>query len=164
MLTATSPSLPAPWRAARINSPCALCNAPIVGTSARRCAHGCACASAMVVRIFTAALLVPASGTHLNQRLCHVERSETSLIYFRWANRSKLIRDSSLAQNDIIGRLVLCEHEIVRFASKQQDEDAGDHQREHPEQIDIEPGVAQYSDPEFFANHDRDQHGGYKIA
>ena len=53
MLTATSPSSPAAARAMRINSPCALCNAPIVGTSTRRFARGCVCASAMVVRIFT---------------------------------------------------------------------------------------------------------------
>src|ERR1700737_817587 len=36
MLTATPPSLPACSRATRINSRCALCNAPIVGTSTRR--------------------------------------------------------------------------------------------------------------------------------
>ena len=58
MLTTTSPSLPAASRATRINSPCALCNAPIVGTSTRRFACGCACASAMVVRIFTAASFI----------------------------------------------------------------------------------------------------------
>ena len=69
MLTATSPSSPAAARAMRINSPCALCNAPIVGTSTRRFARGCICASAMVVRIFTGPALSNYShranhGTH----------------------------------------------------------------------------------------------------
>src|SRR5262249_33999827 len=32
----------------------------------------------------------PASGTDLNERLCHIERSETSLIYFVWVNWSKI--------------------------------------------------------------------------
>src|SRR5882724_4942503 len=53
MLTATSPCSPACSRATRIISPCALCNAPIVGTSTRRFRGRCACASAMLVRIFT---------------------------------------------------------------------------------------------------------------
>jgi len=48
--------------------------------------------------------------------------------------------------------------------SKHQDKDAGDHQREHPEQIDIEPGTTQYRDPKVFVNYNRDQRGDYKIA
>ncbi len=51
-------------------------------------------------------------------------------------------------------------HEIVRFSdrkSKQQDEEAGDHQRNHPHQIDIEPRTAQYCDSEVFVNHNRDE-------
>ena len=44
--------------------------------------------------------------------------------------------------------------------SKQQDKDAGDHQREHPDEIDVEPRAAQYRDPKFFVNHNRDQRGG----
>src|SRR5437764_5109146 len=51
MLTATSPSLPASSHATRINSPCALCNAPIVGTSTRRFERSNDCASATVVMI-----------------------------------------------------------------------------------------------------------------
>src|SRR4030095_8296713 len=51
MLSATSPSRSACLRATRTISPCALCKAPIVGTSIRRLAGGCACASAIVVII-----------------------------------------------------------------------------------------------------------------
>ena len=47
-----------------------------------------------------------------------------------------------------------------RRTSKHQDKDAGDHQREHPDEIDVEPRAAQYRDPKFFVNHDRDQRGG----
>ena len=48
--------------------------------------------------------------------------------------------------------------------SKHQDKHASDHQREHPEQIDIEPGVAQYCHPKVFVNHNCDERGDYKIA
>jgi len=46
-----------------------------------------------------------------------------------------------------------------RPKSKEQDKDAGDHQREHPDEINVEPRPAQYRDPEFFVNHNRDQRG-----
>ena len=58
--------------------------------------------------------------------------------------------------------LYCANHEIVRFddrKSKKQDKDAGDHQREHPDEIDVEPRAAQYRDPKFFVNHNRDQRG-----
>ena len=50
-------------------------------------------------------------------------------------------------------------HEVRRPNSKEQDKDAGDHQREHPDEIDVEPRAAQYRDPKFFVNHNRDQRG-----
>src|SRR6476620_1419452 len=76
LLTATSPRVPAASRGTRISSPCALGNAPIVGTSTRRFACGCACASAMVVRIFTPAALLPYLCNSSHQWHCHVERRE----------------------------------------------------------------------------------------
>src|SRR5438128_5283731 len=51
MLTATSPSRPACLRATRINSACALCSAPIVGTTTSRFERGSDCASGIVVMI-----------------------------------------------------------------------------------------------------------------
>ena len=47
--------------------------------------------------------------------------------------------------------------------SKKQDKDAGDHQCEHPDQIDVEPRTAQYRDSKFFVNYNRDQRRRYKI-
>ena len=44
--------------------------------------------------------------------------------------------------------------------SKEQDKHAGDHQREHPDQIDVEPRAAQDRDAKFFVNHNRDQRSG----
>ncbi len=44
--------------------------------------------------------------------------------------------------------------------SKHQDKHAGDHQREHPDEIDVEPRAPQDRDPKFFVNHNRDQRGG----
>jgi hypothetical protein len=41
--------------------------------------------------------------------------------------------------------------------SKEQDKRAGDHQREHPNQIDVEPRAAQNADPKFFVDQNRDQ-------
>jgi len=41
--------------------------------------------------------------------------------------------------------------------SKHQDEDASDHQREHPDEIDVEPRPAKDRDPKVFVNHNRDQ-------
>ena len=43
--------------------------------------------------------------------------------------------------------------------SEHQDKNAGDHQREHPHEIDVEPRAAQYRHPKFFVNHDSDQRG-----
>src|SRR5437899_1370742 len=53
MLTATSPLRPACSLATRINSPCALCSAPMVGTSTRGWCFTCDWAPATVVRTFT---------------------------------------------------------------------------------------------------------------
>ena len=50
-----------------------------------------------------------------------------------------------------------------RRKSKKQDKDAGDHQREHPEKIEIEPRAAQYRYAKFFLNHNRDQRRRQKI-
>ena len=62
--------------------------------------------------------------------------------------------------------LYCANHEIVRSddrKSEEQDKHAGDHQREHPDQIDVEPRAAQYRDAKFFVNHNRDQRSRYKI-
>ena len=45
------------------------------------------------------------------------------------------------------------------YHSGKQNENTGDHQREHPDQVDVEPRAAQYRDPKFFVNHNRDQRG-----
>src|SRR4030095_9341034 len=117
MLTATSPSLPECSRATRINSRCALCRAPIVGTSTlgfERCRDW---ASAIMVTICT-------------QRLS-------------------------------LNRLA---HANFRLQLKEKDKQAGDHQRKHPEHVDVEPSVAQDADPESFVNQDCDEAGCQKIA
>src|SRR6266702_5179981 len=98
MLTTTSPSRPACSRATRINSACALCSAPMVGTNTRRFSRGSADTSAMVVRIFTPPALPN---------------------YVRCANNET----QSSSERE----------------SKEEDKCAGDHQRKHPHQIDIEP-------------------------
>ena len=44
---------------------------------------------------------------------------------------------------------------VVR-ESKEEDKYAGDHQRKHPHEIDVEPRSAQYCDAEFFINQNCD--------
>src|SRR5436190_13011420 len=153
MLTATSPCFPAASRATRINSPCALCSAPIVGTRRRRFARGCACASAIVVRIFT--------PQHQIASRAGIKNQETGVA----ARHSKTqARTKGGYEN---GHVVDCGSALPLYSkstrveeSKHQDKDAGDHQREHPHEIDVEPSAAQYRYAKFFVNDNRNQRCG----
>src|SRR5262245_2672206 len=122
MLTTTSPCLPAVWRAKRTNSPCALCSAPIVGTSTRGLRCGSARTAAIVVRTFTPSAL------------------SNDLRYANYETRSGPTKNSN-----------------------EQDKDTGNHQREHPNQIDVEPRAAQHRNANPFVNHNGDQRRRYKI-
>jgi hypothetical protein len=50
------------------------------------------------------------------------------------------------------------------FKSKEKDKQASDHQREHPDQIDVEPGPAQNADTELFVNQDCQKASYQKIT
>jgi hypothetical protein len=88
---------------------------------------------------------------------------QPSQIYFGWANWSKVNpRFFASLRMTLSDGLYCANHEMVRSddrKSKEQDKDAGDHQREHPDEIDVEPRAAQDRDPKFFVNHDSDQRG-----
>src|SRR5215471_1095845 len=159
MLTATSPSLPAASRATRINSPCALCNAPIVGTSTRRFTRGFACASATVLKIFT-------SAASLNSVGSRIAKSTITTAKKRREDASALPKLRENGQRSwTISRAVLWSAMRPRIAfvsnalndSEKQDEHTGDHQREHPDQINVDPRAAQYRNTNPFVNHNRDQ-------
>ena len=124
MLTATSPSRPACSRAIRINCKCALCKAPIVGTSTRGLLFACDCTAATVVRISTPPAL-PNRLQSANHEM-HLGRHHPK--------------------------------------SKEEDKYTSGYQREHPEQIDVEPSAAQHSDTELLVNQHRHQASYQKIA
>ena len=88
---------------------------------------------------------------------------QPSQIYFGWANWSKVNpRFFASLGMTLSDGLYCANRERVRSddrKSKEQDKDAGDHQREHPDEIDVEPRAAQHRDPKFFVNHDIDQRG-----
>src|SRR6476620_2397351 len=160
MLTATSPYVPAASRATRINSPCALCNAPIVGTSTRRFARGCVCASAIVVRIFTRPHQIATRAGIKNQ-----SPRESGAV----APHSKTQARAKGGYEN--GHVLECGSALPLYGkstrleeSKEQDKDAGDHQREHPHEIDVEPRVAQDRDAKVFVDHNRDQGRRQKIS
>src|ERR1051325_5657845 len=129
MLTATAPCLPAASRVTRINSPCALCSAPIVGTSTRRFTFGRACAAAMVVRSFTSAALSRSSQC-ANAML----RSEEILAGFP-GERLQERHDVRV----VLGRRSWRAEDCPPYQSQHQDKNTGDHQCEHPDKIDVEP-------------------------
>src|SRR4029077_16790097 len=138
-------------RATRINSPCALCNAPIVGTSTRGFPCGSACASAMVVRTFTGPHQIATRAGIKNQS---PRESGAAAPHSKTQARAK----GGYENGHVVecGRALPLDGKSTRLEeSKEQDKDAGNHQREHPDQTDVEPRAAQYRDPKFFINHNR---------
>jgi len=144
----------------------ALCNAPIVGTSTRRFACGFACASAIAVRILTAAALLNSltSRTAKFQRLIATSDRKGKATRGRArspkAPRNKLGSpwiSHAVLRSAVRPRIAfISPHETAHAQLEKQNEHSGDHQREHPNQIDVEPCAAQYRDAKFFINHNRD--------
>ena len=53
---------------------------------------------------------------------------------------------------------------VRRPKSEKQDKHPGDHQSEHPDEIDVEPRASQYRDAKLFVNQNRDQRRRHKIT